>query len=165
VHVNIDSCMSSCYNLGMETTQDLNSKQCGCGCGERVSRRFKPGHDGRLKGRLISQSRDSRWWVRDAAVVTMVELGWGHFLDMAIVAQVTVRSRHNGRFVETRHADSLHGVVRDEGDSSHSHWSCPQIEGKGRWVKVEDHDGWLCGTCIHTADWSEQVGRQMLFSV
>lgn len=165
MHVNIDSCTSPCYNLGMETTQDLNSKQCGCGCGEQVSRRFRPGHDGRLKGRLINQSKDTRWWVREAAVVAMVELGWGHFLDMDVVAQTTVRSRHNGRFVETRHVDSLHGVVTDEGGNSHSHWSCPDTVGKGRWVSVQDHDGWLCGTCVHTHDWSQEVGHSRLHAV
>ena len=149
----------------MTTTSQPNSKQCGCGCGEQVSRRFRPGHDGRLKGRLISQSKDARWWVREAAVVQMVDLGWGHFLDMDVVAQTKVRSRHQGRFVETRHVDSLFGVVADEAGTSHSHWSCPSTEGKGRWVKVKDHDGWLCSTCVHTTDWSERVGLDRLSEV
>jgi len=147
----------------MEATKRF--KQCGCGCGEQVSRRFRPGHDGRLKGRLINQSRDSRWWVREAAVAQMVDLGWGHFLDMAIVAQIPVRNRHRGRFVETRHADSLFATVVDEVGTSHSHWSCPQAQGKGRWTKVEDGLGWLCGTCVHTHDWSELVGHKRLMEV
>lgn len=150
----------------MEATgTPTTTKTCGCGCGEQVSRRFRPGHDGRLKGRLINQSRDARWWVREQAVLQMVELGWGHFLDMAVVAKVTVRSRHRGRFVETRHVHSLFGVVADEAGDSHSHWGCPRIQGQGRWVKVENHDGWLCGTCVHTADWTEEVGRTRLMEV
>jgi len=141
----------------MQETGTQQVKQCECGCGERVARRFRPGHDGRLKGRLLSQARDSRWWVREFAVVTMVEKGWGHFLPMEIVASVPVRSRHRGRFVETRHADSLIGVVTDEASVSHSHWSCPEAVGQGRWIDASDA-GWLCGTCIHTHDLTERVG-------
>lgn len=134
-------------------------KACECGCGEAVQRRFRPGHDGRLKGRLIHQARDPQWWVREAAVLAMVDRGWGHFLPMETVARVRVRSRHLGRFVETRHVDSLFGVVTDERGVSHSHWSCPQISGKGRWGSAED-SGWMCGTCIHTHDLTEVVGRR-----
>lgn len=145
----------------MEATQ---VRQCECGCGEAVARRFKPGHDGRLKGRLITEARDRRWWIRENAVLAMINRGWGHFLPMDIVASVPVRSRHRGRFVETRHADSLFGVVQDESGASHSHWSCPQIEGDSRWVSVEDHTGWLCGTCVHIHDHSELVGQRLLFA-
>lgn len=145
----------------MEATQ---SRQCECGCGEAVARRFKPGHDGRLKGRLIAEARDRRWWIRENAVHAMISRGWGHFLPMDIVANIPVRSRHRGRFVETRHADGLFGVVHDEAGTSHSHWSCPQIEGESHWVQVEDHTGWLCGTCVHTHDNSELVGQRLLFA-
>lgn len=124
-----------------------------------MRRSFLPGHDGRLKGRLINEARDDRWWVREAAVIAMVERGWGHFLPMVVVAQTKVRSRHQGRFVETRHADSLFGVVTDESSVSHSHWSCPSTTGKGRWAPVEDA-GWLCSTCVHTHDWSELVNTR-----
>lgn len=135
---------------------------CECGCGAQVTRRFKPGHDGRLKGRLIAEARDRRWWVRETAVLAMIERGWGHFLPMDIVASVKIRSRHSGRFVETRHVDSLHAVVNDEHNISHSHWSCPRIKGQTQWVQIENHDGWLCGTCTHTHDLTELVGQRRL---
>ena len=143
----------------MQETGTQQVKQCVCGCGEQVARRFRPGHDGRLKGRLLSMAKDSRWWVREAAVVTMVEKGWGHFLPMEIVASVPVRSRHHGRFVETRHADNLIGVVTDEHGISHSHWSCPEAKGQGHWGDAQNA-GWLCGTCVHTHDLTQVVGHR-----
>lgn len=146
----------------MTKTETTTIKTCECGCGEQVSRRFRPGHDGRLKGRLINQAKDRRWWIREAAVLAMVNRGWGHFLPMNLVASVPVRSRHEGRFVETRHIDGLFGVVADESGISHSHWSCPKTQGRGRWVQIDEHDGWLCGTCVHTHDLSEMVGGHRL---
>lgn len=142
----------------------METNQCQCGCGAEVKRRFLPGHDGRLKGRLITEAKDRRWWVRENAVLAMIDRGWGHFLPMDVVANIPVRSRHRGRFVETRHVESLFGVVVDETNTSHSHWSCPKTEGSGRWIKVEDHSGWLCGTCVHTHDNSELIGWRRLFA-
>lgn len=139
-----------------------NTTKCGCGCGATVNRRFKPGHDAKLKGRLLRGTRSAHWATREKAVAEMVEWGWGHFVDAETLANTKVRSRHNGRLVETRHADELFGVVQDEADVSHSHWGCPTQIGRGRWTKVEDHSGWLCGTCVHTADWSEMVGHDRL---
>lgn len=144
------------------TTNPNNTKTCECGCGEPVRRRFRPGHDGRLKGRLLRQAKDTRWWIREKAVTTMIDNGWGHFLPMEIVANTPVRSRHQGRFVETRHQDSLHGVVTDESGVDHSHWGCPKIRGNHTWVKAHNRDGWLCGTCVHIHDLSELVGLQLL---
>lgn len=141
----------------------METKRCECGCGAEVQRRFKPGHDGRLKGRLLAEARSTQWWVREKAVLAMMDRGWGHFLPMEVVASVPVRSRHRGRFVETRHVESLFGVVTDEANVDHSHWSCPTQAGKGRWVKVEDRDGWLCPTCVHMHDHTEVVGFRLLF--
>ncbi len=165
MHFNIDLGAPVWFNLVMATTTPTNTKTCGCGCGASVSRRFKPGHDGRLKGRLLKAAKSNHWAAREKAVVEMVERGWGHFLPMEVVATTKVRSRHNGRLVETRHVDSLHGVVQDEDQVSHSHWSCPTQVGRGRWTKVEVHTGWLCGTCIHTKDWSEVVGGQRMLEM
>jgi hypothetical protein len=141
----------------------METKRCECGCGAEVKRRFKPGHDGRLKGRLLSEARSTQWWVRERAVLAMIDRGWGHFLPMEIIAMVPVRSRHHGRFVETRHIDSLFGVVCDEKNHAHSHWSCPEQTGRGSWTNIEDNTGWLCGVCIHLHDMTEQVGMRLLF--
>jgi len=144
-----------CFNVNMTKTHQ--PQQCECGCGAQVARRFLPGHDAKLKSRLLIETKDARWWVRELAVTLMVERNWGHFVDPCTLASTPVRSRHNGRLVESRHADSLFGTVEDESGQSHSHWSCPERQGKGTWVKGQGQ-GWLCGTCTHTQDWSEQVG-------
>ena len=137
------------------------TKTCQCGCGSEVRRSFLPGHDAKLKSRLLAETRDPRWWVRHLAVALMVDRGWGHFVDPRTLADTPVRSRKGSRWVESRHVDSLLGTVDDEDGNSHSHWSCPDQVGKGRWVKGEG-TGWLCGTCTHTRDWSEVAGERRL---
>lgn len=67
--------------------------QCGCGCGESVSRRFRPGHDGRLKGRLIEAHLNGKkmtglpeWVVGDSGGDPMAiarSLNWNQFLERA----------------------------------------------------------------------------------
>lgn len=147
----------------METngTDTTTTKTCECGCGAEVARRFKPGHDARLKGRLLRAAKSNRSWEREAAVNELVERNWGHFVDSETLARTPVRGRSHGRWVESRHLDSLHGTCDDESGTSHSHWSCPDQEGKGRWVKGAPQ-GWPCGTCVHTQDLSEKVwGRRL----
>jgi hypothetical protein len=144
----------------MTKTETL-PRTCECGCGVTVSRRFLPGHDAKLKSRLLSETQDPRWWVRESAVLSMVERSWGHFVKAETLANTPVRSRHNGRLVESRHVDSLVGTVEDESGMSHSHWFCPERQGQGTWVKGQG-EGWLCGTCTHTMDMTEMVGRRRM---
>ena len=148
----------------METNRPDTTKTCECGCGATVARRFKPGHDAKLKGRLLAETKSDLAWVRESAVLAMVERDWGHFVSMETLASTPVRSRFNGRLVESRHVDSLHGTVEDEAGNSHSHWSCPETVGQGRWAKGQGQ-GWLCSTCTHTRDWSEQVGMRRKMSL
>jgi hypothetical protein len=49
---------------------------CECGCGRPVRRRFLPGHDAKLKSRLIGEVRTG-----DAARAELSRLGWTHFLE------------------------------------------------------------------------------------
>ena len=49
---------------------------CECGCGSPVRRRFLPGHDARLRSRLLAQARAG-----DAARAELEQLGWLHFLE------------------------------------------------------------------------------------
>jgi hypothetical protein len=49
---------------------------CECGCGSPVRRRFLPGHDGRLRSRLLTEARAG-----DAARRELDRLGWLHFLE------------------------------------------------------------------------------------
>ncbi len=65
------------------TDQDLFVGVCRCGCGAEPSEegsRFLPGHDGRLKGRLLKIWRGVDTIASDEAAAEMRELGWGHFL-------------------------------------------------------------------------------------
>lgn len=59
-------------------------KLCLCGCGAEVNRRFKPGHDGRLKGRLIREVKAARLLGDDAtlgnAEQALAALGWAKFI-------------------------------------------------------------------------------------
>lgn len=48
-----------------------DSRLCACGCGELVRRRFLPGHDARLKSRLLGEVRRG-----DAARRELERLGW-----------------------------------------------------------------------------------------
>lgn len=62
-------------------------RTCECGCGVAVARRFKPGHDGRLKGQLIRTIRAARQLAdakaEDAAIQRMAKLGWAKFVPEA----------------------------------------------------------------------------------
>lgn len=49
---------------------------CECGCGRPVRRRFLPGHDARLRSRLLKEARAG-----SAARKELARLGWGRALD------------------------------------------------------------------------------------
>ena len=49
---------------------------CECGCGAPARRRFLPGHDARLRARLLHEARAGR-----AAADELRRLGWEHFLE------------------------------------------------------------------------------------
>jgi hypothetical protein len=51
--------------------------QCGCGCGEHVRRRYRPGHDARHKEDLIRAALSGQV----EAETRLVELGWSNFLE------------------------------------------------------------------------------------
>jgi hypothetical protein len=48
---------------------------CECGCGAAVAKRFLPGHDAKLKSRLLREAR-----IGEAARRELTRLGWIHFL-------------------------------------------------------------------------------------
>lgn len=54
---------------------------CGCGCGEQVTRRFKPGHDMRLKGALLRAYRAGGPGAEEAKIRILDE-GWGKYIDV-----------------------------------------------------------------------------------
>lgn len=59
------------------------ANKCGCGCGGETFRTFLPGHDAKLKGRLIAEAvnPESTPAAQAAAEKQLNERGWGHFLD------------------------------------------------------------------------------------
>jgi hypothetical protein len=50
-------------------------RKCGCGCGAAVRNRFLPGHDAKLKSRLVKEARAGD----EAALQKLREHGWEHF--------------------------------------------------------------------------------------
>lgn len=65
----------------VRVTKPANSP-CLCGCGatpNKLGSRFMPGHDGRMKGRLLAQAKAGSQEAR----TLLVSLGWGHFLPDA----------------------------------------------------------------------------------
>ena len=49
---------------------------CWCGCGAPVKSRFKPGHDAKLKSRLVKLARDGD----RSAKAQLEQLGWTKFI-------------------------------------------------------------------------------------
>lgn len=132
------------------TTEPTN---CLCGCGAQVARRFKPGHDAKLKSSLLTGTRTNQWWVREASVKALGELGWDHYVDVAVLDRIPVRVRHQGRFTRTRHITQVTFACTDESGITHSSRACPVVEGEA--VTSDLATGWACGVCIHTATTAE----------
>jgi len=55
--------------------RDLAPRLCECGCGEPVRRRFLPGHDAKLRSRLLRHVRAG-----SAARQQLARLGWAAYL-------------------------------------------------------------------------------------
>jgi hypothetical protein len=63
--------------------QKAQSRLCKCGCGGTPvgkTARFIPGHDGRLKGRLLKEARNENEEIAAHAVEQLRSFGWLHFL-------------------------------------------------------------------------------------
>ena len=89
---------------------EIRNGLCGCGCGLPVARRFRPGHDARLKGRLLRMVRTGTEEERLTARTMLRHLGWEHFIDRAEAARGTARSF--GVEMEVEHS-SYDGVIRE----------------------------------------------------
>lgn len=51
-------------------------RNCGCGCGAVVRNRFLPGHDAKLKSRLVKEARSGS----EIAKQQLEEHGWSKFI-------------------------------------------------------------------------------------
>jgi hypothetical protein len=58
------------------TSHPPTGRKCGCGCGEPVARSFKPGHDARLKGRLVREARNGS----EEAKQNLRDWGWERYI-------------------------------------------------------------------------------------
>lgn len=67
--------------------------KCLCGCGENVTREFKPGHDARYKGALIQEVLAGG---NQEAENTLKARGWLPFLEKSRVAQANKAERKAG---------------------------------------------------------------------
>lgn len=52
---------------------------CLCGCGGTTMSRFVPGHDAKLKSRLLTEAHSDDDKVAEEALMRLDELGWAHF--------------------------------------------------------------------------------------
>lgn len=130
---------------------------CQCGCGAQVKRSFLPGHDAKLKSRLVAEAKTTnKWWIREAAVNALLERHWGHFLSTEVLCKVPVRNRYNGRFVKSYHMWEIEMFWTDSDECAHAHNHCPAAKGDA--TPSPERGGWLCTACIHTSDVQEQVG-------
>jgi hypothetical protein len=59
------------------TKTDKALTPCECGCGADSKSRFLPGHDAKLKSRLVTQAVEGS----KEAEKQLADLGWSHFLD------------------------------------------------------------------------------------
>lgn len=58
------------------TARPPTGRLCECNCGKPVKRRFLPGHDAKLKSRLVKEARAGS----KAALQNLRENGWEHFV-------------------------------------------------------------------------------------
>lgn len=63
-------------------------RYCGCGCGEAVTRRYKPGHDARHKSALAQALQGGTLRTRTTAAQTLADLGWAGFADPALLRSI-----------------------------------------------------------------------------
>jgi hypothetical protein len=60
--------------------REQGTRPCECGCGAEVRSRFLPGHDAKLKSRLLREARSSDPILRLPAKLDLERRGWLKFL-------------------------------------------------------------------------------------
>lgn len=130
----------------MTTTATL-PKTCQCGCGAEVKRRFRPGHDAILKGRLLADTRSAVWQRRESAIHALIGQGWGHFIDIETLACTPKRGSWNINGLVAWHVDQL--------EVGHAHRFCEFVTSPTEMVEVGGE--WPCSKCVHTQELVEEV--------
>lgn len=104
------------------TTNPIKSCLCGCGSVTKGGK-FAPGHDARLKGRLIRAHRSGD----TTAQQQLVELGWGRFIGVEPVRTTPLVFTDDGD--ETRHhrflsIDSIASILGEApSPEARSYWA------------------------------------------
>lgn len=128
---------------------------CGCGCGEPVARRFRPGHDARLKSNLLEVARHGDTRQAEKAAWLMVEASWSRFVDEEILIALPQRNRRNQRKLHIDEVEVWIGEpVSQPGQGhgrQHSNASCPALTRSAK----------ACGmvnptTRVARADWTSR---------
>lgn len=109
---------------------------CGCGCGESVKKRFKPGHDARLKSILLDVARNGSTQQAERAAWQMVESGWSRFVDDAILIALPQRNRRGQRKIHIDQVDRwlMEPTVAPGGchGTCHANAACPALTAAAR---------------------------------
>jgi len=82
---------------GTSTMATTTTQACGCGCGEPVTRRFKPGHDARLKGTMLRLFRSGEKAKVATAKDVAAENGWEHLLTDQPSTKAPRKAKSNGQ--------------------------------------------------------------------
>ena len=61
---------------------------CLCECGEQtLGGKFRPGHDAKLKSRLVEAAKSPKERIAGKARARLEELGWGNFIPAETAAE------------------------------------------------------------------------------
>lgn len=124
------------YTGGMETPAKPTIPTpapgtCGCGCGEAVKKRFRPGHDARLKSILLDVARNGSRTQAERAAWTMVEAGWSRFVDDEILRTLPQRNRRGQRKIDIEQVETwlIEPTVAPGGEYGmcHCNAACPAL--------------------------------------
>lgn len=101
---------------------------CGCGCGEEVARRYRPGHDARHKGALLVAARGTDTRLAERAAWQMLDAGWGRYLDDEILQALPFRHRGKRR----HHIDGVERFLVAPSGLHHANAACPCLTDEAR---------------------------------
>lgn len=133
-------------------------KTCLCGCLAPVARTFLPGHDAKLKGRLIREARDGDWRQSATAVDSLLERGWARFVPASALERYIERAPNGSQTWDIR---NIVDCVTDASGTSHAHAFCKSFQGPGtRHANDPALNGWLCSDCISVYTVQERVADQ-----
>lgn len=113
----------------MDRMTTTTTKTCECGCGAEVARRFRPGHDAKLKARLVSDLRSADWRRAHDAADMLLFVGWGHFAPVEALRSVP---RRDHRGAVKHHVAEVEAFQVDPQGVHHTRRTCTALTAKAR---------------------------------